>query len=591
MIETEKRDHLSERTLQQLFKELQRLAGEAGATDLSDRIEQSERAFKAGKLRILLLGQFNHGKTLALNTLLGKPDFLPVGATPNTPLITEISYGSEPEALLLDKWGRRKTVGLGEYRTLVSNLEEGRYRRAEIATPLALLKDFTFIDTPGLSDPDSYDPETLGPEISNADVIVFLLSAVQPLTSSEQVFIKEKLTGKSQKRLFFVLNQTDRLGEDEDLPTVMERVNSLLATLQPGASALPFSAFQAAKGLQQADNSLLERSNYHNIKAALTSDLLTEKERLQEATLLGGMEEIVDDLEKFFEERQTAGQAELHQLEEARLQLKGEHERLEKVLLRLQERSLSELERMSANFMADLSAYTRRLSNALPEQIEAAQKATPNEVSRNLPFYLEYALKCYLEVRTEQFKDELRGYMQVISQEVEQEFQQTVQKLDPDNAYFLTTLPRLRQKDTMLTWVARGVTGLGAITIFMFGNILVGILWLVAGEVVRQAGAMREQERERLVETGRNALGQALEAAQASLQAQFGDVKRSLGTELAQIFSSNVAALEARLDELERQRQQSTEERANEARATGQSLSDLSAFKTRLASLTEQLTR
>ncbi|NWJ95844.1 MAG: dynamin family protein [Chloroflexi bacterium] len=595
MTEVEKSAPLNERTLQQLFKELERLTSEAGATDLSARIGESERAFKAGKLRILLLGQFNHGKTLALNTLLGQPDFLPVGATPNTPLVTEISYGPEPEATLLDNLGRHKTVGLAEYRRLVGNLEEGRYRRAEISTPLALLKDFTFIDTPGLSDPDRYDPETLGPEISNADVIVFLLSAIQPLTASEQIFIKEKLTRKSQKRLFFIVNQTDRLGEDEDLTTVMERVNSLLATLQPGAIVLPFSAFEAAKLLQQAaksagtDNTLLERSNYGKIKAALTTELLAEKERLQEATLLGGMEEVADELEKIFEERQTAGKADLDQLEETRLQLKGERDRLEKVLLRLQERSLSELQRLADTFISDLSSYTRRLSNALPEQIEAAQKAAPNEVSRNLPFYLEYALKHYLEARTEQFKDELSSYMQVISQEIEQEFHQTVQKLDPNNAYFLATLPRLRQKDTMLTWVARGVTGLGAITIFMFGNILVGILWLVAGEVVRQAGAMREQERGRLVEAGRKALGQALEVAQTSLQAQFGDVKRSLGTELAMIFSNNVAALETRLNELERQRQQSAEERAKEAIATGQALSDLSDFKTRLAILSEQL--
>jgi len=92
-----------------------------------------------------------------------------------------------------------------------------------------------------------------------------------------------------------------------------------------------------------------------------------------------------------------------------------------------------------------------------------------------------------------------------------------------------------------------------------------------------------------LVEAGRKALGQALEVAQTSLQAQFGDVKRSLGTELAMIFSNNVAALETRLNELERQRQQSAEERAKEAIATGQALSDLSDFKTRLAILSEQL--
>src|SRR5690348_17917543 len=47
--------------------------------------------------------------------------------------------------------------------------------------------DVCFPISPGLSDPDSYDPETLGPEINHADVIVFLLSAVQPRSEERRV--------------------------------------------------------------------------------------------------------------------------------------------------------------------------------------------------------------------------------------------------------------------------------------------------------------------------------------------------------------------------------------------------------------------
>lgn len=603
-------EQLNERTLQELFGELRRLAAEAGAEDLSAQLNQTEKAFKMGKLRVLLLGQFNHGKTLALNALLGQPNLLPVGATPTTALVTEINYGPENEVRLLDMLGRHKTLGLSEYRELAGNgtLEGGRYRRIEVTAPLPILKEFSFIDTPGLSDPDSYDPETLGPEISGADVIVFMLSAVQPLTATEQIFIKEKLTKKSQKRLIFLINQTDRLEEAADLPQVVTRVNSLLETLLPGAIALPFSAFEAAKGLQQEteqaksigpakkkaatpapENDLLTRSNYPGVKAALTTDLLIEKERLQEATLLGTLEEIADTLEERFEERRVAGQAELGNLSEARTQLNGERARLETVRARIQERSVAELRRMASSFIADVSAYTRRLSNELPGQIETAQQVAPNDISRTLPFYLEYALKSYMEARSEQFKDELRTYMQTVSEEIEQEFQQMLEKLDPDKAYFLTTLPRLRQKDTTFTWIARGITGIGAITIFLFGNIFVGALWLVASEVVRQAGGMRQQERGRLIEAGRSALSRAMEAVEKNLNDQFGDVERALGTELAQVFSRNYQALQDRLDELERQGNQSATERASEALATDRALSDLSAFKTRLAALSAQL--
>jgi len=183
----------------------------------------------------------------------------------------------------------------------------------------------------------------------------------------------------------------------------------------------------------------------------------------------------------------------------------------------------------------------------------------------------------------------LQAYMQSVGEEIEREFEQAVQTLDPNKAYFLSTLPRLRSKDTVYTWIARGVTAVGAITIFLFGSIIFGLLWLVAGEVVRQAGAMRNQEQARLVEAGRKALNQALETVQKSLEEQFGDVKRSLGTEVAQIFAGNFAALQNRLDELERQAKLSTDERTREAVITRLALADLVTLKTRLANLKAQM--
>ena len=613
----ESSEQLDQQTLEQLFAELKRLAIQANASEMTDRLGQSEQAFKAGKLRVLVLGQFNHGKSLALNALLGKLNLLPTGATPTTAIITEINYGPEAEATLLDSLGRRKTVSLEEYQTITTQPEGGKYKRAEVTAPVAVLKEITFVDTPGLSDPDKYDLEAVGPEINRADVIVFVLSAVQPLTGEEQIFIQEKLTKKSQKRLLFLVNQIDRLNEEEQLAQVMERVNSLLNTLLPGAVALPFSAFEAAKGLRTRDEipaarktkgtgkeavreitkekevrpeeALLAQANYAAVKAALTTDLVAEKERIQEATLMAGLEEAADELEEIFQERQVAGQAELLGLEEARTRLDGERGRLEAVRVRIQERGMAELERMATGFMSDVSAYTRRLSNALPEQIEKAQQATPNDVSRNLPFYLEYVLKNYMEARSEQFKEELQAYMQSVGEEIEREFEQAVQTLDPNKAYFLSTLPRLRSKDTVYTWIARGVTAVGAITIFLFCSIIFGLLWLVAGEVVRQAGAMRNQEQARLVEAGRKALNQALETVQKSLEEQFGDVKRSLGTEVAQIFAGNFAALQNRLDELERQAKLSTDERTHEAVTTRLALADLVTLKTRLANLKAQM--
>ena len=72
---------------------------------------------------VVVLGEFNHGKSTFINALLGE-SVLPVGITPTTAVLTHIAHGARPAATLVFDSGQRKNIepltpgALGEWLTV-----------------------------------------------------------------------------------------------------------------------------------------------------------------------------------------------------------------------------------------------------------------------------------------------------------------------------------------------------------------------------------------------------------------------------------------------------------------------------------------
>jgi ribosome biogenesis GTPase A len=70
--------------------ELTALAGDVGARSLSSRLDVDlVKKLEADRFHLVVVGEFNHGKTTFVNALLGKT-VLPVGVTPTTAAIHHI---------------------------------------------------------------------------------------------------------------------------------------------------------------------------------------------------------------------------------------------------------------------------------------------------------------------------------------------------------------------------------------------------------------------------------------------------------------------------------------------------------------------
>jgi len=68
------------------------LAVAAGARDAADALDGIVQRLDAQILTVLVLGEFNRGKSALINSLLGEP-LLPMGTTPTTRVVTEVRHG------------------------------------------------------------------------------------------------------------------------------------------------------------------------------------------------------------------------------------------------------------------------------------------------------------------------------------------------------------------------------------------------------------------------------------------------------------------------------------------------------------------
>src|SRR5689334_19506128 len=83
------------------LRDLVTIAGRVGAKSLAGRLGTDVvDKLEADRFHLVVVGEFNHGKTSFVNALLGA-EVLPVGVTPTTAVIHHLEYAPEPKAELV----------------------------------------------------------------------------------------------------------------------------------------------------------------------------------------------------------------------------------------------------------------------------------------------------------------------------------------------------------------------------------------------------------------------------------------------------------------------------------------------------------
>ncbi|HXY40021.1 MAG TPA: dynamin family protein, partial [Vicinamibacteria bacterium] len=230
-----------------LLGELESWAGRVEADPALVRALADSRAQLDEGFLLVVVGEFNSGKSAFINALVGAA-VLEEGVTPTTSRISRLRFGEQP--------GRH----LGE-----DGVET-------IAAPAELLRQLSVVDTPG-TNAVLREHEALTREfVPRADLVLFLTSADRPFTETERAFLEA--LREWGKKVVMVVNKADLLESAADVERVTAFVREQAAlTLGASPEVFALSARRARRAHEQDDATALEASGLVAFESRVTARL------------------------------------------------------------------------------------------------------------------------------------------------------------------------------------------------------------------------------------------------------------------------------------------------------------------------------
>jgi small GTP-binding protein len=365
-----------------------------GTKSLRDRVERElVRKLNEDRFHLVVVGEFNHGKTTFVNSLLGE-QALPTGVTPTTATIHHIHWAEKPQAFVVLTGGEKRALPFGEAKSFAvgGGAATEDIDHLEIGYPAPLLRErILLVDTPGVNDLSLQRADITYSYIPRADAVLFLLDAGQILKESERVFLNDKLLKASRDKIVFVITKWDLLSDEEQREALAYAKNHL-STLVKDPVVFPVSA-ETALGGNMAGSGLPE------LVAHLTRFLAEERGRILLDNALGEGLGLAQLLSKGVDAKRRSiamnGEQIERRIEALEKDLAGKSGTIEQRRMQIRE----EVSAIKAGARKDLDRFVDDIIRQLPNVIESAK---PGDLKQFLPSFLEDAFKQWSEDETKE---------------------------------------------------------------------------------------------------------------------------------------------------------------------------------------------
>jgi predicted GTPase/23S rRNA maturation mini-RNase III len=449
---------------------LDAIAATLGAKTLRDRIARElVQKVKEDRFHLVVVGEFNHGKTTFVNALLGAPA-LAAGVTPTTAAIHQIRYAERPEAFVVDTHGGRRAIAFEEAARFAvgGDASTSDVDYLDIGFPAPLLRErILLVDTPGVNDLSLQRADITYSYIPRADAVLFLLDAGQILKESERVFLSEKLLKASRDKIVFVVTKWDLLTPDEQ-DQALAYAQKHLSALVPSPAVFPVSADLALHGSRAA-------SGLPELVGHLTRFLAEERGTIMLRNALGEGLGAADLLSRGVDARRRGLQMSAEEIDRRIAAL-------EKDLLgnagTIEERRGQIREEVAALKTAarkDLSRFVDDVCRRLPDVVDSAK---PQDLKEYLPSFLEDAFKQWAETETREIAAQLEQLAERTIALVRDDARDTARRV-------ATTLSGdARRLDVQVDTIKYDV----GVVALMFGGMALMAVNLMAGGLLAVAG-------------------------------------------------------------------------------------------------------
>jgi GTPase Era involved in 16S rRNA processing len=476
------------------FQQLAEVADSVGMMTLARDIRTTRiPKLESERFHLVVLGEFNHGKSTFVNAMLGS-EILPTGITPTTAAINHVVYAPEPTARVVLATGESRPLEPGQIKEWVT-VAGGRANEVsfvEVGYPAPMLQNnVVLVDTPGVNDLNEQRAEVTYGYVPRADAVVFLLDAGQALKDSEREFLRSRVLEGARDRLIFVLGKMDMLSPDERT-AVLDYVRKNLSQMMPDPVVFPLSARDWAKS-QDPESGMPELMRY--------LERFLERDRAQ--VILDNAAADATRTAAYVENnlgvRMRSYDYEIHELEQRIAAVREQLDTSKRKLDDLHVRIDADAESIKNQVALDLEAFAKAFVLALPDQIDAVDA---NDVKTFLPQFIEDKFKEWAELEGAK----LAAMLEHLAEEVIAITNENVQ------AAASTLAERLGPQDTQVDITIDsfkydvGIYAVGALgtTVMLFVNALAGGLLTLAAPILaivlksKIAGDIRVQAKEKV---------------------------------------------------------------------------------------------
>jgi small GTP-binding protein len=370
-----------------------------GTRTLRDRVERElVKKLDEDRFHLVVVGEFNHGKTTFVNALLGE-EALPVGVTPTTATIHHIRWSEQPEAFVVTTGGGRRSIPFADAKRFAVGGGESTedIDHLEIGYPAGLLRErILLVDTPGVNDLSLARADITYSYIPRADAVLFLLDAGQILKESERVFLNDKLLKASRDKIVFVITKWDLLSDDEKREALAYAKKNL-SSLVRDPIVFPVSAEAALAG-NGGESGLPELVRY------LTNFLAEERGRILLDNALGEGLLAAELLSKGIDARRRGIHMKTDEIERRIAALEGDLAGQTGTIEQRRGQIREDVAAIKASARKDLDRFVDDICRQLPNVIDSAK---PQDLKQFLPAFLEDAFKQWAEAETRDIATEL----------------------------------------------------------------------------------------------------------------------------------------------------------------------------------------
>jgi predicted GTPase len=373
--------HAKKRDVTAAIADVSTLATRVGARSLGARIDNDlVQKLQADRFHLVVVGEFNHGKSTFVNALLGG-HILPVGVTPTTACIHHVEYAEQASAAVVKQDGTRRDIPFEEVRRYMvgADGDPDAVKHLEVFYPADLLKErIVLVDTPGVNDLSLTRSDITYSYIPKSDAVLFLLDAGQPLKESERVFLQEKLLAQSRNKIVFVVTKRDIWDASEE-KEALAYIRNELQRICPNAPLFPVSAEKALDG-KRAESGLDE------LTAHLTTFLAEERGRILLDNAIGEALEAAKMLGRGVDARRRAaqmtGEELTRRIEKLEKDLAGQAKTIEERRSAIRE----EVAAIKAWVRRDLDHFAEDVARQIPPMVDTA---SADEIKTHLGPFLE----------------------------------------------------------------------------------------------------------------------------------------------------------------------------------------------------------